>query len=247
MTATFASGSIDLSWAAPSDGGAPSGYRILRAADDGEEVVLVEDSYDPDADTVSLTHTDAGVTGGEVYRYRVVALNAGGAGAASDAAAVAAFDAVDICDRTEAVRDALLDQVDAVSCEFVPANGLAAVEELNLAWEKISSLGADDFDNLGGLVDLVLKYNDLTTLPVSVFGGLDSLSRLVLEQNKLTTLPVGVFGGLDSLRDLVLEVNDFTTLPEGIFDGLDGLTLLDLCGNPLESLARRTSSPGWTV
>ena len=119
---------------------------------------------------------------------------------------------VDICDRTAAVRDALLEEVDAVNCALVPPGELAAITELNLERQGIATLKAGDFDDLGGLSDLVLEYNDLTTLPD------------------------GIFDELHGLRNLVLEENDFTTLPAGIFDELEGLTHLDLCGNELESL-----------
>ena len=56
----------------------------------GDEEVYVEDTYDADTEPPSTTFTDTGATEGETYEYRVRALNAGGAGVASDSAMVLA-------------------------------------------------------------------------------------------------------------------------------------------------------------
>ena len=87
LTASFQAGNIELSWTAPGTGAATS-YQILRKAGSDDEEVYVEDSYDPDADVPSTAYTDAGVTEGETYGYRVRALNAGGASLESGAATV---------------------------------------------------------------------------------------------------------------------------------------------------------------
>ena len=85
LTASFQAGNIELSWTAPGTGAATS-YQILRKAGSDDEEVYVEDSYDPDAGVPSPAFTDAGVTEGETYGYRVRALNAGGASLESGAA-----------------------------------------------------------------------------------------------------------------------------------------------------------------
>ena len=89
LTGAFVAGNIELSWTAPATG-VPTGYQVLRKAGSGDEEVYVEDTYDPDADSPSTTFTDTGATEGETYEYRVRALNAGGAGAASESASVLA-------------------------------------------------------------------------------------------------------------------------------------------------------------
>ena len=89
LTASFQAGNIELNWTAPGTGAATS-YQILRTAGTGDEDVYVEDSYDPDADAPSTAYSDAGVTEGETYEYRVRALNAGGASIESGAASVLA-------------------------------------------------------------------------------------------------------------------------------------------------------------
>ena len=89
LTGAFVAGNIQLNWTAPATG-IPTGYQVLRKAGSDDEEVYVEDTYDADTDPPSTTFTDTGVTEGETYDYRVRALNAGGAGVASDSATVLA-------------------------------------------------------------------------------------------------------------------------------------------------------------
>ena len=87
LAATPASGRIELSWTAPSGGAAATSYQILRQAGAGTEEVYVEDTFHSGGNAV--TYTDTGVTGAVTYRYRVKALNGGGASGASNQASVA--------------------------------------------------------------------------------------------------------------------------------------------------------------
>ena len=100
LTASFQAGNIELSWTAPGTGAATS-YQILRKAGSDDEEVYVADSYDPDADAPSTAYTDAGVTEGETYEYRVRALNAGGASLESGAVTYQVADKPDVPDRPE--------------------------------------------------------------------------------------------------------------------------------------------------
>ena len=76
-TFTDADGSMTLNWTAPTDGGTPTSYQILRKAGSEDREVYVEDTfYDARA---AVTYTDTSVSRGVTYEYQVVALNAGGA------------------------------------------------------------------------------------------------------------------------------------------------------------------------
>jgi fibronectin type 3 domain-containing protein len=75
-------GRVDLSWQAPSDdGGAPiTHYRIYRGTTAGGETLLVELGS-------ILSFVDTGVTNGQIYYYKVSAVNAAGEGAKSEESA----------------------------------------------------------------------------------------------------------------------------------------------------------------
>ena len=78
LTASFAVGSVALSWSAPEDGGAVSGYRIWRRLPDkGERElrVLVENTG-----SAATSYSDSGAVGRQKHIYRVQALGPGGAG-----------------------------------------------------------------------------------------------------------------------------------------------------------------------
>ena len=146
-----------------------------------------------------------------------------------------------ICNRTEAVRVALVDLVDDVhptvaGCADVTDAHLASITgRLTLGHSGIHSLQVGDFDGLTHLKILDLRRNQLRTLPDGVFAGLDSLVDLDLWQNELQTLPAGIFAGLSALSDLDMEENDLRTLPPGVFAGLN-LRFLGLEGNRLRTL-----------
>ncbi len=170
--------------------------------------------------------------------------------------------AVNICNRTEDVRDAILRLIpNQNDCRQVTSGELAGITGiLELGYDGISSLKPGDFDgltslealNLGdnsirmlpagifdALISLKVLYlwgNSLETLPDGIFSPLTSLTWLYLEQNKLSALPDGIFDGLGSLTVLDLNENEFSTLPGGIFDGLTALESLDLSRNKLVTL-----------
>lgn len=77
-------GYVALSWSSPDDGGAPvSGYNVYRGSAEGSMTWL--------AVVLSNGYNDTGVMGGESYRYRIVAVNAGGEGAPAEISATALF------------------------------------------------------------------------------------------------------------------------------------------------------------
>ena len=76
-----ADGAVTLTWDAPADGGAPSGYMILRRAPGLGQRDLR--TLMDDTGSTSTTHTDTSVQPGVKYIYRVKARNAAGQGAPS--------------------------------------------------------------------------------------------------------------------------------------------------------------------
>ena len=85
LAAAEAGGAVTLTWDAPADGGAPSGYMILRRAPELSEGNLrtLSDNTGSAVTTHATTYTDTSVQPGVKYIYRVKALNAAGQGAPS--------------------------------------------------------------------------------------------------------------------------------------------------------------------
>ena len=144
---------------------------------------------------------------------------------------------VPVCDRTPQVRDAIVAVLPNVNdCEDVTAADLASITELNLGFENITALTANDFNGLTALKYLYLHENNLSRLPDSIFDGLIALESLYLYSNGLSSLPDGIFDDLTELKYLNLWDNGLSSLPDGIFDDLTELKLLYLLFNNLNRL-----------
>ena len=172
-----------------------------------------------------------------------------------------------VCNRTPAVRDALVDRLGAAGCSRVTAAqlggltgtlslqnssigtlkpddlaGLTALQELHLQNNALAMLPEGVFSDLAALETLQLDNNRLTTLSVSIFSGLAALETLQLDNNSLTTLSAGIFSGLAALETLQLDNNSLTTLSVGIFSGLAALETLQLDNNSLSALPEEVFS-----
>ena len=101
------------------------------------------------------------------------------------------------CDRTAAVRDALLALAQVSNnCYKVTPGQLVGVTTLDLSSQSISALKAGDFAGLTAMTGLNLSGNSLATLPAGVFSGLPALVSLDLGGNQFTDLPNDTFTGL---------------------------------------------------
>ena len=144
---------------------------------------------------------------------------------------------VNICDRTEQVRDAILAILRDVSdCAAVTDSDLNSVRYLYLYDEEIAALQAGDFQGLVNLAELDLGNNSLSELPDGVFEGLANLKGLWLDTRSLSELPDGVFDDLANLERLWLSGNSLSGLPDGVFDDLANLKRLWLDYNSLSEL-----------
>ena len=143
-----------------------------------------------------------------------------------------------ICDRTQKVYEALLDNLSAVSdCAAVTAADLASLTDLDLRSQGIPSLKSGDFAGLTSVTGLSLGGNGFTALPDGVFAGLTALEELTLDNTPtLSSLSAGAFAGLTALEQLSLTSGALTELPAEVFSGLTSLRILDLESNALSSL-----------
>ena len=147
-----------------------------------------------------------------------------------------------VCDRTPAVRYAIVAAVTAASdCSQVTEAHLAGMTG-TLEVRGLTSLAAGDLAGLSGLGILTLYGSGIETLPVGLFDGLDSLTRLRVE-TQLTHLPKDIFRGLGKVRDMLLD-GLFSPpanrnrlreggLPDGIFEPLSrDVKLFWIFGSP---------------
>ena len=98
-----------------------------------------------------------------------------------------------ICDRTPAVREAIVAQADRVnSCAFVDAEDLSAIRTLDLSGRGITAFQAGDFAGLDRLRELRLNDNALHALPDGIFHGLPALRLVHLHDNPGAPFPLRV-------------------------------------------------------
>ncbi len=144
---------------------------------------------------------------------------------------------LNICSRSEVVRDAILAQItETVSCGEVTSDDLSEITILDLGGRDITELKSDDFSGLTNLQYLYLNNNSLTDLPQDLFDGLTQLLFLELHNNALTDLHQDLFDGLESLILLFLQNNALTSLHQDLFEELTSLSNLNLQNNALTDL-----------
>ena len=124
-----------------------------------------------------------------------------------EATAVPELPVVPVCDRSPAVRDALVRLAGRAGCDAVSAADLTGIDSLELAGAGIESVRAGDFSGLDSLIRLDLSGNRIARLPATALGGLAELQSLDLRANRLESLPGGVLAGLANLTALRLADN----------------------------------------
>ena len=194
-------------------------------------------SFDIDSDTGQLK-TKTGVTFDRTTQSSYMVTVTASDGEFMDSTSVGITVVVTpVCDRTPAVRDAIVAEVPGVTdCADVTETHLAAIMNLNLSNKSITALKAGDFDGLTALETLNLSRNQISTLPARVFDELTALTELDLYDNQISILPAGVFDEITALTELSLNNNQISTLPAGVFDELTALTELYLSYNQISTL-----------
>ena len=221
----------------------------------------IPDSGVDEANQAGFTVT-ADLTNETAYTFQLRAVNADGESAAAEAGPVTPTPG--ICDRTQQVRDEILNALSGVDdCTAVTVADLATVTDLYINnRQNVTALQSGDFAGLSAVEEIQLRRNALTGLPSDLFSGLSALRVLILSDNALSSLPPGVFSGLSALEDLGLNGNaglgphltgsafsalaslrlinlngiGLDTVPAGLFSGLSELTSISLDGNGIEAL-----------
>ena len=164
--------------------------------------------------------------------FRIVALLAFYALLSPGVAGAQSAGGAGICERTPAVRDALIGALGgARPCAEVTDAELATVTRLVVSGKGLTALKADDLDGLTGLRTLGLYDNQLTALPE--LSRLTALEWLYAYDNRLTALPE--LSALTALEGLVVNDNRLTALPD--LSALTALGWLGVDDNPLSTLS----------
>ncbi len=114
-----------------------------------------------------------------------------------------------ICERTEEVKQAILNKLKKTDCKTVTEQDLQAIFYLNLKSAGITKLKAGDFDNLISLKWLFLSSNALTSLPARIFSDLTSLKYVSLFNNNFFEEEKGrIKGELPTTVEVALELEE---------------------------------------
>ncbi len=185
-------------------GGAPvAGVAVTFAAAEGHGSASPA-SAESGADGVAGTMWTLGDQPG---LQRLVASAGTGVTVEIEATAVLQLPLVPVCDRSPAVRDALVRLAGRAGCGAVSAGDLAGIDTLDLGGTGIESVQPGDFSGLDSLLLLDLSGNRIEQVPGTAFSGLSMLRSLDLAGNRVESLPRAIFAGLSSLTELRLAGN----------------------------------------
>lgn len=137
--------------------------------------------------------------------------------------------ALSVCERTPAVRDAIVEALGGTGCGGIDVFALPEVVALAIVGME-PALRADDFQGLVNLTSLAVLGGVADLAPLA---GLANLRRLDLSGNGLAD--IGALAGLGQLQDLNLNGNRVADLSP--LEGLTRLQALSLNGNGLSSLS----------
>ena len=138
-----------------------------------------------------------------------------------------------VCDRTPAVRDALLALAGRDDCAGVTEFDLGELSILDLSGRGIVALAPGDFDGLSSVRILHLGNNELSGPIHSTIAELRSLEVLDLSDNALSGEIPTWLGGLSALRELRLRGNGLSGPVPAELGRLLNLEGLDLSQNAL--------------
>ena len=163
---------------------------------------------------------------------------------------------VSVCQRTPAVRDAIILQLSGKPCETLTVLDLQRVFSLSFRGQSLTSLRPDDFQGLVNLSRLDLSGTAITDLaPLASLAGFALLSELyladngirdlsplanltqiqILDLNRNAIVDLAPLAGLRKLRIFSARSNKIEDLAP--LAGLTSLTALDLTDNSISDLS----------
>lgn len=146
-----------------------------------------------------------------------------------------------ICDRTPAVRDAIVLQL-GLSCEEITGGDLADVTELGFGYNY--GIGAPteyrhvlrrDFVGLVSLKEILFQDAKVETMEADAFADLTELEKLQIQDETIALTP-GLFDSLVNLKRLTLMDLHLPTLRSDLLSQLKNLEGLDIINCGLETI-----------
>ena len=157
--------------------------------------------------------------------------------AALDRSAEAQTTDTGICQRTEAVRDAIVDAIpDAASCSQVTTAQLAQVTgHLDLSELDIAEIRIEDLNGLSALESIDLSGNSLTYLSLDTFDQLTSVRGIDASDNDINYVGMP-FHNNTMLRSVDLSDNDISEIPLRMFANSSHWEYVNLENNLLQAI-----------
>ena len=226
LGATHGNGSVTLTWDTPPASVDSIEYRQRRAGQGYAAWTAIDASAAGGANRSGFTV--AGLTNPVTYHFEIRAVSGTAYSGPSNEATATPGLGYGICDRSAAVRTALLANFKDGDCAALNAGQLASLAgeiRVSNVDPRGGTIAAGDFAGLTSLQTLEVD-GGFTTIPDGVFADLAALTTLDLRDNRLTTITAAMFTGLSRLTTLDLSSSGLETLPDGAFGGLSRLTTL---------------------
>ncbi|KAM8972039.1 uncharacterized protein RCH25_017652 [Pelodytes ibericus] len=118
----------------------------------------------------------------------------------------------------------------------VPAHLPQNTWNLDISFNRINIIKAEDFNNLTFLQVMNISNNEIRLIDSGTFQKLEALRQLNLSSNKIESLKNGMFEGLQNLTKLSLDNNQIVTIEYNAFSGMPNLKTLGLSSNRINTL-----------
>ena len=157
---------------------------------------------------------------------KAIAVCLGFAGFVGGAAAMAD---VPLCQRTPAVAQFIVDEINAEqtahkTCADITVEDLQSLKRVSIDGAGVTELKVGDFDGLPNLEILNIRSNDYTTLPEGLFKGLTKLKTLVIIETKLRFFPDDFLADTPNLAECFCFRNDVHSISESVFQRIEAST-----------------------
>ena len=143
---------------------------------------------------------------------------------------------IDICERSQAVKKAILETIDSETtrCGNINQRQWATITTLNIEGTVIEG----DLDDLPQLKTVTIS-NHNQPLPNNLFHSNENLETVNLSENQLESLPEKLFETNTKLTTVNLSGNKLSNLPENLFSENTPITDINLSNNQLSQLTAK--------
>lgn len=116
--------------------------------------------------------------------------------------------------------------------------GLSKLQNLKLAYNKISNIADDAFVDLVNLENLALNYNRIQFLGAHIFDTLAQLEILSLNNNQIKVVQPEIFSSLVKIENINLDQNKISTVDEKLLEKAESLEFVSFTGNKMGTVPK---------